>query len=344
MTGEQGPAHKKRFTVTLKLGDEEYSSDGASIKKAQHLAAAEAVAKTQYKHPPAKSNRARIIGKIESRGKNMLRRTSQIGSLIVDDAGTITPTVELNALAMKRGEPAVYVVDVPPPPTAQQIGGNQIPLHGVHIPPQQNQFMPPNPAGYNSQYGFYPPRNNPQGHFYHHQRFGHDRRPMGRGGYSKLEVCFNRSQELQNNVCVFLNQRYQCPYNYATGTEEPCKVTLQVGQRKFVGIGSTLQSARHDAASKYVYFDLIYSFQHLVVPIHRALEVLKPITPDYDLNDTTTTSEDDINSELKSPISLVHEMALKRNLIVTFDVISEKGPPHMKIFVTGCTVGDITVS
>lgn len=61
------------------------------------------------------------------------------------------------------------------------------------------------------------------------------------------------------------------------------------------------------------------------------------------MNDTTT-SEDDINSDLKSPISLVHEMALKRNLTVTFDVVSEKGPPHMKIFVTGCTVGDITVS
>lgn len=62
------------------------------------------------------------------------------------------------------------------------------------------------------------------------------------------------------------------------------------------------------------------------------------------MNDTTTTSEDDINAELKSPISLVHEMALKRDLTVTFEVISEKGPPHMKIFVTGCSVGDITVS
>lgn len=76
----------------------------------------------------------------------------------------------------------------------------------------------------------------------------------------------------------------------------------------------------------------------------RALEVLKPITPEYDENDITTTSEDDINAELKSPISLVHEMALKRDLTVMFEVISEKGPPHMKIFVTGCSVGDITVS
>lgn len=32
LTGEQGPAHKKIFTVTLKLGNEEYEAEGASIK------------------------------------------------------------------------------------------------------------------------------------------------------------------------------------------------------------------------------------------------------------------------------------------------------------------------
>lgn len=187
MTGEQGPAHKKRFTVTLKLGDEEYSSDGASIKKAQHLAAADAITKTQYKHPPAKSNRSRVNGKMEGRGNEILLRTSQSGSLIVDDLGNITPTVELNALAMKRGEPAVYMIDTPA--SGQLILSNsQIPLsHGAHMPNQQSQYMPPpNPASYNNQYGYYPPRNNAQSHCYPQQRFGHDRRR-----YSKLEVSAN---------------------------------------------------------------------------------------------------------------------------------------------------------
>lgn len=49
----------------------------------------------------------------------------------------------------------------------------------------------------------------------------------------------------------------------------------------------------------------------------------------------------ELNSELKSPISLVHEIALKRNLNVVFDVLSEKGPPHMKVFITQCCVGDL---
>ena len=44
---------------------------------------------------------------------------------------------------------------------------------------------------------------------------------------------------------------------------------------------------------------------------------------------------------LKSPISLVHEAALKRNLTVTFEVIKEMGPPHMRNFITHCIMGDL---
>ena len=83
LTDESGPAHKKTFTVCLKLGDcEEYIASGPSIKKAQHAAAAIAMEKTKLKHPPPKSR--------------LVKNTN------------VTPTVELNALAMKRGEPTVY--------------------------------------------------------------------------------------------------------------------------------------------------------------------------------------------------------------------------------------------
>lgn len=101
---ESGPAHKKRFTVVLKLGDEEYSAEDLSIKKAQHAAAKDAIMKTAYKHPPLKKNRQ--IKGIQPVGKG--------------NSGNITPTVELNALAMKRGEPTTYtVVSLTPP-----MGGN----------------------------------------------------------------------------------------------------------------------------------------------------------------------------------------------------------------------------
>lgn len=62
LTNEQGPAHKKRFTVTLKLGDEEYVAEGPSIKKAQHSAATEALTNTWYRKPPPKPTKAMRIG------------------------------------------------------------------------------------------------------------------------------------------------------------------------------------------------------------------------------------------------------------------------------------------
>lgn len=54
LTKEDGPPHRKRFTVTLKLGDSEFEAEGTSIKKAQHEAAAIALRNTKYKHPPPK--------------------------------------------------------------------------------------------------------------------------------------------------------------------------------------------------------------------------------------------------------------------------------------------------
>lgn len=69
---------------------------------------------------------------------------------------------------------------------------------------------------------------------------------------------------------------------------------------------------------------------------------MKPLTPESATENPTTVEE--ANSELKSPISLVHEMALKRNLTVGFEVQSEKGPPHMKTFITLCRVGTVTVN
>lgn len=117
LIGEQGPAHKKRFTVILKLGDEEYAAEGLSIKKAQHAAAKDAILKTAYNHPPLKTNRQ--LKGVQVCSKN--------------NSGNITPTVELNALAMKRGEPTVYNVTSTTSPV----------MHGMPLPPGQYNNQPP---------------------------------------------------------------------------------------------------------------------------------------------------------------------------------------------------------
>ncbi|XP_018053280.1 PREDICTED: double-stranded RNA-binding protein Staufen homolog 2 [Atta colombica] len=244
LTNEQGPAHKKRFTVTLKLGEEEYVAEGPSIKKAQHSAATEALTKTWYRQPPPKPTKAMRIGHL---GK------CPTGS------GHLPPTVELNALAMKRGEPTVYTFRQAPPAALQ------------------HQFMP---------HGFganFPRMYNPR-------------------------IAYNRG------VHTDLQGLYL--------------VTLKVGEREFTGRGLTGQAARHDAAS-------------------RALEQLRQLPLPEEIANTNNTNEngtlggiDDPNAELKSPVSLVHETALKRGLPVSFEVVSESGKPHIRTFMTKCTVGE----
>lgn len=149
LIGEQGPAHKKRFTVILKLGDEEYAAEGLSIKKAQHAAAKDAILKTAYKHPPLKTNRQ--LKGVQVCSKN--------------NSGNITPTVELNALAMKRGEPTVYNVTSTTNPV----------MHGMPMTP-------------NSQYNNQPPSQfNPRGGNPYQQR----RFPNQRGGGNFQNGRFN---------------------------------------------------------------------------------------------------------------------------------------------------------
>lgn len=47
---------------------------------------------------------------------------------------------------------------------------------------------------------------------------------------------------------------------------------------------------------------------------------------------------------IKSAISIVQEIAQKRNLPIRFMVENETGPAHMKHFIIKCSVGEIEVS
>nr|CAI5853229.1 unnamed protein product [Callosobruchus analis] len=263
LTGEQGPAHKKIFTVTLKLGNEEYEAEGPSIKKAQHSAAAQALAKTEFKHPPPKTIRNRPGAR-------------------PTNPGIVTPTVELNALAMKRGERTVYV-------------------------------------GYLSQTGYYP-RHNLYNAQQQPQRFAYDGRRNIRGHYPYHD---NR---------YYGQFRPGAPHNPG----DPYTVRLRVGEREYPGQGYTVQAARHDAAAKAI--EHIKQLEQNDGSPNSSVESGGQMNGGEPSGPESVSS--DINTDLKSPISLVYEIALKRNLNVTFEVLSEKGPPHMKVFVTQCRVGN----
>ncbi|KAK7916571.1 hypothetical protein WMY93_012332 [Mugilogobius chulae] len=98
---------------------------------------------------------------------------------------------------------------------------------------------------------------------------------------------------------------------------------LSVGGQQFLGKGRTRQLAKHDAAAK-------------------ALKVLQKEPMLQELSEMNGEEEDEEENLNKSEISQVFETALKRNLPVSFEVLKEDGPPHMKSFVVRVIVGQFT--
>ena len=84
---------------------------------------------------------------------------------------------------------------------------------------------------------------------------------------------------------------------------------LKVGHREFIGEGVTRQTARHNAATK-------------------ALKVIRNLpSPDKAAKPKTEDEQND-DDDMKSEISLVHEIALKRSLTVNFEVSLIFIEPH----------------
>lgn len=57
------------------------------------------------------------------------------------------------------------------------------------------------------------------------------------------------------------------------------------------------------------------------------------LSPGTSLSSNGSCSSDD-GSDGKSEISKVHELALQHSLTITFEVIHESGPPHLRNFLT----------
>lgn len=321
LTNEQGPAHQKRFTVTLTLGKEEYTAEGGSIKKAQHAAASEAIQKTKYRHPPAKAHPVR------------------------SESVNLTPTVELNALAMKRREKAVYIFDTPPMASGPMGNamGHHGPLPGAYVGGVGGQ-----PGGHygvagNSPNFAYRGMNGMPPNLVNARRFPGSGAPhlgemshtgMGVRGRAMMKAGISGGRMMRGGV---LPGAMGMMMGGALPAEQ-VHVTLEVGGMQFTGYGFTAQAARHNAASK-------------------ALEVLRKMPTDGQqaggagdaaaVGDESGVGEGAGASERKpdskSPVSMIHEMALKRSLTPMFSVKNETGPSHMKVFFTLCTVGDILV-
>jgi hypothetical protein len=107
---EIGPAHKKTFYVTLKLGvgtenEESYTGIGSSIKKSQHAAAELALKQTKFKKPIREKGESNDSKENE---KDKTVNDIKINSQNKKSKKALTATVKLNALAMKLGLVASY--------------------------------------------------------------------------------------------------------------------------------------------------------------------------------------------------------------------------------------------
>ncbi|KAI9552256.1 hypothetical protein GHT06_022618 [Daphnia sinensis] len=261
LTEESGPPHQKMFVVNLKLGDEQYTASGQSIKKAQHAAAELALQKTNFILPEPKN---KVKHPVSSKSDK-----------------PVTPTVELNALAMKLNFPPVYT-NLAPLSIKPMISEEQSLCKGDHLLNQVDQK------------GKFLNTNFQRPFTYTPQRF-----------------------PSSSNQRYYFNRHQPTPLRH--------RVTLAVGQVFVTGEGPSPQAARHNAAQQ-------------------ALEQLRNQIPvnKGQLDESPLISEADTDTDLKSPVSLAHELALKLNQVVEFTVLNESGPPHMRNFVVQCKLGEVT--
>ncbi|XP_067932832.1 double-stranded RNA-binding protein Staufen homolog 2-like isoform X2 [Watersipora subatra] len=273
LVDEKGPAHRKEFKIRLDLGTETYLATGSSIKRAQHAAGEMAINQTKLTRPATKSPVAPPTPASPEK-----------------QVATVTPTVELNALAMKLGEHPEY----------------------INIEPPRVPQLPPN-------------------YLYH------------------VPDCFYRYPPIYSNMFL--------PPTFRPRVNPLYSVVLRLGRHEFRGQGANKQLARHNAASRALRmlksqhnFDF---YQHVndgeIANEPASSEANEPDAAEEDEEqpDAPSPSADSPSAEEsagsgKSEISQVHEIALRLDKTITFEVMHESGPPHMRTFVTRCVCGDLT--
>lgn len=116
---------------------------------------------------------------------------------------------------------------------------------------------------------------------------------------------------------------------------------MTIGGRQFVGRGRTAQSAKHKAAEEAL--KELKQLERSKVEGVEGTRVEGEIEGGIEGRENIESPNEVVESS-KSPISLVHEFALKKGLPVTFDVVNQAGPSHLPVFITRCKVGDLAVT
>lgn len=279
VTEESGPAHKRTFTVQLTLGDVgTWEGKATSIRAAKHAAANLGLEKCGLCMPE--------VGK---------PRVQQVH---------VTPTVELNVLAMKLGKLTKY----------EELAPKMAYQHPVNMGYQAFQMQHQIPG-------------------YHH---GGSPRP--RSPYGLLHPYTGQD----NHYRSYIHNDYH-PRSAPPRIPRIACVKLIMGDQEFYGEGRDKQAARKNAASKAVRVireELAAAAGEqgeLIKPANIEAVVQNG---NESIASQPESSPKSTTPELKSEISQLYEIASKRKLLVGFEDVSSSGPPHMKRFVVSATVGE----
>ena len=278
VTEESGPAHKRTFTVQLTLGDVgTWEGKATSIRAARHAAATVGLEKCGLCMPEIEKPKLQQVN--------------------------VTPTVELNVLAMKLGKLTQY----------------------EDLQPKIPSYQPPVNLNY-------------QGIQIQHQLPGihHSGPPRSRSPYGMLHPYPGQD----NHYRPYIQNGYH-PRSAPPRIPRICCVKLMVGDQEFYGEGRDKQAARKNAASKAVRFmreelAAVRQKGELEKPDEPKAAIQNGGESDISEPETTSHSQADVKSE----ISQVYEIASKRKLQVGFEDVKSSGPPHMKRFVVSATVGE----
>lgn len=105
-------------------------------------------------------------------------------------------------------------------------------------------------------------------------------------------------------------------------------VELQVGDKVYSSEGRTRQQAKHEAAVQALdYYEKHPAPEKIPRPAVQLPQSMLSGNPNNE------------NQPKKSEVSLVYELALKRNLQVHFEKVAEDGPPHLKHYSIKLVVG-----
>lgn len=277
VTEESGPAHKRTFTVELTLGDVgTWEGKATSIRSARHAAATVGLEKCGLCLPEIEKPKVQQVN--------------------------VTPTVELNVLAMKLGKLTQY----------------------QDLQPKIPSYQPPVNMSY-------------QGVQIQHQMPGvhHSGPPRSRSPYGMLHPYPGQD----NHYRPYIQNGYH-PRSAPPRIPRICCVKLMVGDQEFYGEGRDKQAARKNAASKAVRVmreELAAARQKGELDKPGEPEAAIQNGGESNISQPEKTSH---APDVKSEISQVYEIASKRKLQVGFEDVKSSGPPHMKRFVVSATVGE----